>query len=139
MRSNNATHADTKAADLWRIVSQIATISLKSNYGTQKVLQPLIYIYIYSICISISLGHSMQPKILTVWSYNTCSIMLRKYMTLVLPCKYICRTIYISRVLKAVIKHRKTKTLNIIYCIFDRNNKFVLCVCISKQYIMLND
>ena len=108
MRSNNATHADTKAADLWRIVSQIATISLKSNYGTQNLLQPLIYIYIYSICISISLGHSMQPKILTVWSYNTCSIMLRKYMTLVLPCKYICRTIYISRVLKAVIKHRKT-------------------------------
>ena len=47
LRSNNATHADTKAADLWRIVSQIATISLKSNYGTQKVLQPLIYIYIY--------------------------------------------------------------------------------------------
>ena len=128
MRSNNATHADTKAADLWRIVSQIATISLKSNYGTQNFLQPLIYIYIYSICISISLGHSMQPKILTVWSYNTCSIMLRKYMTLVLPCKYICRTIYISRVLKAVIKHRKTKTLNIIYCIFDRNNKFVLFV-----------
>ena len=44
LRSNNATHADARHADLWLIVSQIATISLKSNYGTPKIFYNAIYL-----------------------------------------------------------------------------------------------
>ena len=44
LRSNNATHADASHADLWLIVSQIATISLKSNYGTPKIFYNAIYL-----------------------------------------------------------------------------------------------